>query len=116
VGAESEYAGVYGDWSFSTRSPPPQRPRSPSHAQGTLAKEITTESPDKIETMAGQKLPLRMSVEEISFAAHVDYLQNRDFLRHVAAPKVILVHGEQNEMLKFKTGFERHFESDPDYR
>jgi cleavage and polyadenylation specificity factor subunit 3 len=28
---------------------------------------------------------------------------------------VILVHGEQNEMLKFKTGFERHFENDAEY-
>lgn len=28
---------------------------------------------------------------------------------------MILVHGEQNEMLKFKTGLERHFESDTDY-
>jgi cleavage and polyadenylation specificity factor subunit 3 len=56
--------------------------------QGTLAKEITTESVDKIDTMGGQKLPLRMSVESISFAAHVDYIQNRDFVRAMQAPKV----------------------------
>jgi len=82
---------------------------------GTLAKEITTESVDKIDTMGGQKLPLRMSVESISFAAHVDYVQNRDFVRSTGASKVILVHGEQNEMLRFKTSFERHFENDTEY-
>ena len=30
--------------------------------------------------------------------------------------QVILVHGEQNEMLKFKNGFEGHYENDTDYR
>lgn len=56
--------------------------------EGTLAKEISTESVDKIDTLGGQKLPLRMSVESISFAAHVDYVQNRDFVRATSAPKV----------------------------
>ena len=42
--------------------------------EGTMAKEIMTH-PEEIQTMAGQKLPLKMQVEYMSFSAHVDYRQ-----------------------------------------
>jgi len=48
-------------------------------------------------------VPRRMSVEELSFAAHVDYIQNSGFIEEVGAKVVILVHGEQNNMGRLKS-------------
>ncbi|KAI9596899.1 hypothetical protein BDF19DRAFT_421396 [Syncephalis fuscata] len=47
---------------------------------GTLAKHILSE-PSEIQSMAGAKLPLRMSVDYISFSAHVDFTQNSSLLK-----------------------------------
>ena len=82
--------------------------------EGTLGKEVMNE-PDTIKTMTGQTVPRRMEVSTISFAAHVDYEQNRDFVRELAPPYVILVHGEVNEMARFKQEFESEYEADPLY-
>ncbi|KAM0673904.1 endoribonuclease ysh1 [Gurleya vavrai] len=46
---------------------------------GTLAKEIMNE-PDEIESIRGGKLKLKCSIDFISFSAHVDYLQNSQFI------------------------------------
>ena len=40
--------------------------------EGTLAKTILSE-PEEITAMNGQKLPLKMQVNYISFSAHTDY-------------------------------------------
>lgn len=48
-------------------------------------------------------VPRRMSVEELSFAAHVDYAENSGFIEEVGAKVVILVHGEQNNMGRLKS-------------
>jgi cleavage and polyadenylation specificity factor subunit 3 len=48
-------------------------------------------------------VPRRMSVEELSFAAHVDYIQNSGFIEEVGAKVLILVHGEQNNMGRLKS-------------
>ena len=40
--------------------------------EGTLAKTILSE-PEEITAMSGQKLPLKMQVNYISFSAHTDY-------------------------------------------
>lgn len=77
--------------------------------EGTLAKHIMTE-PDDITTMSGQKLPLKMSVDYISFSAHTDYQQTSEFIRHLKPPHVILVHGEQNEMARLKAALIREYE------
>jgi cleavage and polyadenylation specificity factor subunit 3 len=58
--------------------------------------------PATVRTAAGQALPRRMTVASVSFSAHVDYAQNRDFIRATAPPHVVLVHGEANEMDRFK--------------
>ena len=60
--------------------------------------------------MAGNKIPLNMSVDYISFSAHVDYLQNREFIETVKSPNLVLVHGESNEMNRLKTALQRLFE------
>ena len=50
-----------------------------------------------------QTIPRRCSVAEYSFAAHVDGNENKDFIESVAAPIVILVHGEKHNMARLKS-------------
>ncbi|KAF7542475.1 hypothetical protein G7Z17_g11538 [Cylindrodendrum hubeiense] len=86
--------------------------------EGTMAKQIMQE-PDQIQavmsrSMAGARrapggdgekvlIPRRCSVAEYSFAAHVDGVENREFIEEVSAPVVILVHGEQHNMMRLKS-------------
>ncbi|CAI4211578.1 unnamed protein product [Parascedosporium putredinis] len=84
--------------------------------EGTMAKLIMQE-PDQIPVVmskgaaAGRRgvdgdklmIPRRCSVEEYSFSAHVDGNENREFIEEIAAPVVILVHGEQHNMMRLKS-------------
>ncbi|KAL8872512.1 MAG: hypothetical protein Q9174_001869 [Haloplaca sp. 1 TL-2023] len=90
--------------------------------EGTMAKQIMNE-PDSIPAIMGSRngpmmgrrgpgpngeaektmIPRRCSVEEFSFAAHVDGVENREFIEEIAAPVVILVHGEKHNMLRLKS-------------
>lgn len=65
--------------------------------EGTMAREILSD-PDEIIAMNGQRIPRRMSVDYISFSAHVDYTQNSRFIDEVKAKHVVLVHGELKNM------------------
>merc|ERR1719277_2199649 len=80
--------------------------------EGTLAKHILSE-PEEIQTMSGQKLPLKCSVDYISFSAHTDYKQTSEFIRILKPTHIVLVHGEANEMLRLKNALEREYEADP---
>ncbi|KAG9202423.1 endoribonuclease ysh1 [Epicoccum nigrum] len=94
--------------------------------EGTMAKQIVHE-PDQIPAImtraannnrrVGQKeneqilIPRRCTVQEYSFAAHVDGKENMEFVQEVAAPVVILVHGEKGNMTRLKSkllGFNAH--------
>jgi cleavage and polyadenylation specificity factor subunit 3 len=85
--------------------------------EGTMAKQIVQE-PDQIPATTraayaarrpGQKegeqimIPRRCTVQEFSFAAHVDGTENQEFIEEVAAPVVILVHGEKGNMTRLKS-------------
>ncbi|PCG89846.1 Pre-mRNA 3'-end-processing endonuclease polyadenylation factor C-term [Penicillium occitanis (nom. inval.)] len=89
--------------------------------EGTMAKQLLNE-PEQIpatmsKSAAGpgsrvnpmadedQKvmIPRRCTIDEISFAAHVDGVENRNFIEQVAAPVVILVHGEKHQMMRLKS-------------
>ncbi|KAK0504613.1 beta-lactamase-like protein [Armillaria luteobubalina] len=59
--------------------------------------DIMTE-PDEFESMKGGMIPRKISVDYISFSAHVDYSQNSEFIELVKAQHVVLVHGEQTAM------------------
>ncbi|KAH3884824.1 hypothetical protein DPMN_008809, partial [Dreissena polymorpha] len=83
--------------------------------EGTLAKTILSE-PEDILTMAGQKLPLKCSVDYISFSAHTDYKQTSGFLRTLKPTHTVLVHGEQNEMSRLKAALLREYEDDTEYQ
>jgi cleavage and polyadenylation specificity factor subunit 3 len=56
--------------------------------EGTLANEILSQ-PSDIISMSGAKLPLRLTIEYISFSAHVDYAQNAQFIEEVGAPNLV---------------------------
>ncbi|KAK4694301.1 cleavage and polyadenylation specificity factor subunit 3, partial [Lecanoromycetidae sp. Uapishka_2] len=90
--------------------------------EGTMAKQIMNE-PDSIPAIMGSRstagigrrgpgangeaekpmIPRRCSVQEYSFAAHVDGQENQGFIEEIAAPVVILVHGEKHNMMRLKS-------------
>ncbi|KAI1084022.1 beta-lactamase-like protein [Whalleya microplaca] len=86
--------------------------------EGTMAKQIVQE-PDQIQAVMSRNtnavrrapgadsekimIPRRCSVAEYSFAAHVDGQENKEFIEEVRAPVVILVHGEQHNMMRLKS-------------
>ncbi|KAJ5648855.1 Endoribonuclease ysh1 [Penicillium longicatenatum] len=90
--------------------------------EGTMAKQLLNE-PDQIPAVMSKvsaiqgrgrvpggnddeqkvMIPRRCTVDEISFAAHVDGVENRNFIEEVAAPVVILVHGEKHQMMRLKS-------------
>ncbi|CAO3657388.1 unnamed protein product [Mucor hiemalis] len=76
--------------------------------ENTLARQAITE-PSDFQAMDGRKVPLKMSVEYISFSAHVDFTQNSQFIDEVKAPHVILVHGEANAMYRLKSVLQRKY-------
>ncbi|KAF8844707.1 Metallo-hydrolase/oxidoreductase [Paxillus ammoniavirescens] len=65
--------------------------------EGTLARDIMNE-PEEITSLKGNSIPRKISVDYISFSAHVDYSQNSEFIEQVKAQHVVLVHGEQTAM------------------
>lgn len=76
--------------------------------EGTMARNILNE-PDEIIGMNGQKIPRRMSVDYISFSAHVDFAQNSRFIDEIKAQHIVLVHGEQNNMSKLRAALQAKF-------
>ena len=72
--------------------------------EGTMAKDLLTE-PHTIQSAmnSDMTIPRRLSIEEISFAAHVDFQQNASFIEKVNPLKIILVHGESNPMGRLKS-------------
>ena len=73
--------------------------------EGTMAKQIMQE-PDQIQAVMSRNMggarrvpgggeaekvmiPRRCSIQELSFAAHVDGTENREFIEEVAAPVVV---------------------------
>nr|VZI32613.1 unnamed protein product [Spirometra erinaceieuropaei] len=79
--------------------------------EGTLAKQILS-LPAEVPTMSGQMLPLKCSVDYISFSAHTDYQQTSEFIRELRPHHVVLVHGEQNEMMRLAGALQREYEDD----
>ncbi|KAJ2715263.1 endoribonuclease ysh1, partial [Coemansia sp. Cherry 401B] len=69
--------------------------------EGTLAREINNSMED-IQALSGGRIPLRLAVSNISFSAHVDGAQNCAFIDEIRAPVVVLVHGEENTMMRLR--------------
>jgi cleavage and polyadenylation specificity factor subunit 3 len=45
--------------------------------------------PDEFVTLKGNTIPRKISVDDISFSAHVDYSQNAEFIETVKAQHVV---------------------------
>ncbi|PYH94840.1 Endoribonuclease ysh1 [Aspergillus ellipticus CBS 707.79] len=78
---------------------PEQIPAVMSRASTGLVRRVMTGNDDEQKVM----IPRRCTVDEISFAAHVDGVENRNFIEEVSAPVVILVHGEKHQMMRLKS-------------
>mmetsp|Transcript_28920 Transcript_28920/g.43620 ORF Transcript_28920/g.43620 Transcript_28920/m.43620 type:complete len:402 (+) Transcript_28920:704-1909(+) len=65
--------------------------------ENTLSKEIMNQ-PKEVVTMEGRIQPLSCLVDYVSFSAHVDFMQNRNFIQKVDPKHIILVHGQKDEM------------------
>lgn len=76
---------------------PEQIPAVMSRAASGLARRGGNDEEQKV------MIPRRCTVDEISFAAHVDGVENRNFIEEVSAPVVILVHGEKHQMMRLKS-------------
>ncbi|KAH7924266.1 Metallo-hydrolase oxidoreductase [Leucogyrophana mollusca] len=84
--------------------------------EGTLARDIMTE-PDEIVSLKGNTIPRKISVDYISFSAHVDYSQNSEFIELVKAQHVVLVHGEQTAMGRLRAAMtSRYKDRDEDVK
>lgn len=71
---------------------------------GTMAKNLIRE-PSEIPSLSDSNImvPRRITVEEISFAAHVDFEQNAEFIDLVNPKAIVLVHGDSNPMGRLKS-------------
>ncbi|KAG5349761.1 endoribonuclease ysh1 [Termitomyces sp. Mn162] len=84
--------------------------------EGTLARDIMNEPEDFIG-LKGNTISRKISVDYISFSAHVDYSQNSEFIEAVKAQHVVLVHGEQNAMARLRGAMaSRYKERDEDVK
>ncbi|KAI0371177.1 mRNA 3'-end-processing protein YSH1 [Pilatotrama ljubarskyi] len=78
--------------------------------EGTMARDILTE-PEEITTVKGNTIPRKMSVDYISFSAHVDYSQNSEFMEMVKPQHIVLVHGEATGMGRLKAAMQDRYKS-----
>lgn len=76
--------------------------------EGTLGKQILSQ-PDEIPSMNGGKLALNLTVEYISFSAHVDYKENSEFIQDVGTQNLVLVHGDSNEMGRLRSALQSRY-------
>ncbi|CAI8493585.1 unnamed protein product [Hanseniaspora opuntiae] len=72
--------------------------------EGTMAKFLMMQ-PDTIPSYENPDVNItrKCRVEEITFAAHVDFLENLDFIEKINAKNIILVHGESTPMGRLKS-------------
>ncbi|KZP17938.1 Metallo-hydrolase/oxidoreductase [Athelia psychrophila] len=84
--------------------------------EGTLARDIMSE-PDEVMSQKGVPIQRKISVDYISFSAHVDYSQNSEFIEAVKAQHVVLVHGEQTAMGRLRAAMtSRYKDRDEDVK
>lgn len=77
--------------------------------ESTLAKDILNGMREFYKEN-GQSTKVRMSVEYISFSAHADFDQTKDFIEKVKPKMVVLVHGEKHEAQRLKGKLDQYFE------
>ncbi|KAI0743756.1 beta-lactamase-like protein [Daedaleopsis nitida] len=78
--------------------------------EGTMARDILND-PEEITTVKGATIPRKISVDYISFSAHVDYSQNSEFMEMVKPQHIVLVHGEATGMGRLKAAMQDRYKS-----
>ncbi|KAI0685337.1 Metallo-hydrolase/oxidoreductase [Cerioporus squamosus] len=78
--------------------------------EGTMARDILVE-PEEITGVKGNTIPRKISVDYISFSAHVDYSQNSEFMELVKPQHIVLVHGEATGMGRLKAAMQDRYKS-----
>eukprot|EP00501_MAST-03F_sp_TOSAG23-6_P000501 GSMAST32.ASY1.ANO1.515.1 assembled CDS len=78
------------------------------NTQGTLAHKLIDE-PKEITALSGQILQRKCSIDVVSFSAHADFLETKDFVEKLKPRHVILVHGDPNVMSRLKNKFARMY-------
>lgn len=73
--------------------------------EGTLANDLLS-MPNEVRCLDNRIKPRRCAIEHISFSAHVDYNQNRGFIRSVLPDYIVLVHGERTQMKRLREALE----------
>ena len=73
--------------------------------EGTLAKKVLTE-PETITRLDGRQVKLSCSVDYITFAAHADFKETRNFIEDTKPTHCVLVHGEKNNMARLRGALE----------
>ena len=76
--------------------------------ENTLARDLVSE-PDEVTTLDGTRQARNCSVVVVSFSAHVDFVQNRDFMLSLSPSNIIFVHGQQNEMRRLREAMKVEF-------
>ncbi|BGP16640.1 hypothetical protein JCM10213_000444 [Rhodosporidiobolus nylandii] len=77
--------------------------------EGVMARTIMNEPTEIPALNGGAKIARRLSVDYISFSAHVDYTQNSKFIDDVMPSHLILVHGEVNNMSRLRSALKTRF-------
>ncbi|KAM0791584.1 endoribonuclease ysh1 [Microbotryomycetes sp. NB124-2] len=77
--------------------------------EGVMARTIMNEPTEIPALNGGQKIMRRLSVDYISFSAHVDYTQNAKFIDEIMPAHLILVHGEVNNMTRLRSALRTKF-------
>ncbi|KAK4048247.1 endoribonuclease ysh1 [Microbotryomycetes sp. JL221] len=77
--------------------------------EGVMARTIMNEPTEIAALNGGPKISRRLSVDYISFSAHVDYTQNAKFIDEVMPNHLILVHGEVNNMTRLRSALRNKF-------
>ncbi|KAH9083421.1 beta-lactamase-like protein [Lactarius deliciosus] len=78
--------------------------------EGTLARDIMNE-PEEVTGVKGNTIQRKLSVDYISFSAHVDYSQNSEFIDMIKAPHIVLVHGEQTAMGRLRAALQAKYKN-----
>ena len=68
--------------------------------EGTLAKQVMNSN--KLIQTPEKTIICEMTVDTISFSAHADFLDTRNYIEQVLPPNIILVHGDPQQMKKLK--------------
>ena len=65
--------------------------------EGTNARNIQS-NPREFQRQSGKVVPLRCSIHTVSFSAHSDFEQTREFVRAIGTKHAVLVHGDALQM------------------